>query len=298
MLMNHQPVLLKETLDAFPSAPNSIYIDGTFGQGGHSQALLKKLDQASYLFAMDRDPAAATYAEKISQKDKRFQFCRASFTHLKDYAIQYGIYGKVTGILLDLGVSSTQLDSAERGFSFLKEGPLDMRMDPTQGISAAKWIASVSVNEMADIFFHYGEERYSKRIAIAIDKERRLKPIQTTLHLANVIKAAHPHWPRRIHPATRVFQAIRIHLNQELSALKDCLTQSIEVLKPGGRLAIITFHSLEAREIKQFVREMSQSKATTFSIQWVNTRIKPSLEEIAINARARSAILRVIEKIN
>ena len=295
--IQHQPVLLKEAISALGVVPHGIYVDGTFGQGGHSQSLLSQLNHSGRLFAFDKDPAAHAYVQSEDNTDPRFQFCHTSFANLKQYAMQYGFYGKVNGILLDLGTSSTQIDHPDRGFSFSKEGPLDMRMDPTHGQSASEWIANASVEEMIDIFKRYGEERWSKRIAIAIDKERTSQAIATTVHLADIVKQAHPRWSHRIHPATRIFQAIRIHVNQELHELAQCLSQSIDVLAPGGRLGIITFHSLEAREVKHFVRSTLAVEDGTPSIRWWNTGIKPSTEEISTNPRSRSAILRVIEKI-
>jgi 16S rRNA (cytosine1402-N4)-methyltransferase len=295
--IEHQPVLLEEALSVLQIRPGGVYVDGTFGQGGHTQGILNQLGDSGYLLSLDKDPEAARYAQFKYKHNACFQLCQASFSQLKEYAIQYSIAGKINGILLDLGTSSTQLDQPERGFSFYKEGPLDMRMDPTQGKPASDWIAKASIEEMASIFKEYGEERWAKRIALAIDQERKRQPIETTLHLAHIVKQAHPRWTHRIHPATRVFQAIRIYINQELKELAQCLSQSIEVLAPGGRLAIITFHSLEAREVKHFVRSNISAYSDNPTIRWQHTGIKPSAEEISTNPRARSAILRVIEKI-
>ena len=252
----HQPVLKNEILEALKVTPNGIYIDGTFGQGGHTCQLLTKLNETGRVLAIDKDPTAAAYVMQNFPKEKRLQFCYNSFACIKEATEKYNLNQKVNGILLDLGTSATQLETPERGFSFQREGPLDMRMNPSQGISAREWLSKASTLEMATIFQKYGEERWSKRIAKAIAQKRQVQKIETTTQLAEIIKEAHPRWPRKIHPATRIFQAIRIHINQEIEELIECLRQSADILAPGGRIAVITFHSLEAKEIKRFMRQV------------------------------------------
>jgi 16S rRNA (cytosine1402-N4)-methyltransferase len=294
----HQPVLLEETVAQLQIKPAGIYIDATFGRGGHSAALLKQLGPHGRLFAIDQDPEAADWAKKNFPTEKRLVFLKGAFTHLAQWAREYAILGHVNGIILDIGVSSPQLADPSRGFSFLHDGPLDMRMDPTQGQTAAEWLATASIEEMANLFKNYGEERFAHRIAKALATERQRRKITHTTQLAALICQAHPSWPKRLHPATKVFQAIRIHINQELAALSDTLEQALAVLGQGGRLTVITFHSLEAQVVKRFVNQTLQfSKITAPPIKWVKKKIKPSNQETIHNPRARSAILRVIEKL-
>lgn len=290
----HYPVLLEEALTELQIIPEGIYIDGTFGQGGHSRGILEKLGSKGLLFAIDKDPNASTYITEQNKQDIRFQFSHASFDDLDKRVMQWGIMGKVNGLLLDLGLSSTQLDNPKRGFSFLKEGVLDMRMDPARGPSAFKWLAQASIEEMTDIFKKYGEERWSKRIAQAIYAAKKIQPIRMTTQLAEIVKKAHPRWPRRVHPATRIFQAIRIHINCELTTLQHFLEKSLDILAPQGRMAIITFHSLEAKVVKNFAHQMAKKQPGR--LQWAKKSIKPSSQEISDNPRSRSAILRILEK--
>ncbi|MCW8904365.1 16S rRNA (cytosine(1402)-N(4))-methyltransferase RsmH [Sedimenticola sp.] len=303
----HLPVLFHETLEALNIIPGGIYIDGTFGRGGHSAAILERLGRAGRLLAIDKDPDAVTYARSMFVDDARFEIQQGSFADLKRFSDAAGVDGQVNGVLLDLGVSSPQLDRAERGFSFLNDGPLDMRMDNSTGVSAADWLKVAEADEMAQIFKTYGEERFARRIARAIVEARIEQPIVTTRRLAEIVSAANPSWEKGKHPATRCFQAIRIHINRELDDLKACLDQSLRVLAPGGRLAVISFHSLEDRIVKRFMRDAERGDHFPAGIpvteQQRNSRlaligkaIKPSLQEVEENPRARSAVLRVAER--
>lgn len=306
---HHQPVLLTEVIENLAIDREGIYIDATFGRGGHAGKILSYLEKKGRLIAIDKDPAAVAYAKQQWGQDERFKIYQGSFKKLKEIALSAGILGRVSGILLDLGVSSPQLDQAERGFSFLRDGPLDMRMDPKTGISAAEWLACAHEKEIAQVLKDYGEERYAKRIARAIGEERKLRPIVTTVHLANVVKSAHPRWERHKHPATQTFQAIRIRINNELEDLKVCLEQSIEVLKLGGRLLVISFHSLEDRIVKRFIRQHAHEavelkKLPLLTAEWrpklksLGRGIKPDAYAIKANPRSRSAMLRIAEKIS
>ncbi len=303
----HQPVLLAETLENLAIQPEGIYVDATFGRGGHAQAILNQLGTKGRLLALDKDPDAVAYAKQYFN-DQRFTIKHGSFAELEKFLNSQKVYGKVNGILLDLGVSSPQLDEAGRGFSFMRSGQLDMRMDYSQGIDAATWISFVDEKELANILWQYGEERFSRRIAKAIVVARQEKPITTTDQLAKIVSAAIPSWEKGKHPATRSFQAIRIAVNHELDELKQGLLQSLGALQTGGRLLVISFHSLEDRIVKQFIQQ--QVRADQFpaklpikhihfqpEFKRLGRAIKPSLQEIAGNPRARSAILRVGEKL-
>lgn len=305
----HQPVLLSETLELLLIDPSGYYVDATFGRGGHSRAILQSLSEEGRLLAFDQDPEAIAFANQdpIFQ-DPRFKIVHAPFSQLSEQVNQLSWQGKISGILMDLGVSSPQLDTSERGFSFLREGPLDMRMNPTMGIDAATWIRQVDEKELADVLWQYGEERYSRRIARAIVTERKIQSIVTTTQLAEIIAKAHPRWEKHKHPATRSFQAIRIFINQELEELKTVLSQSLDALKIDGRLLVITFHSLEDRIVKRFLQDHSGHssiprglplKADEMGIRCrrVGGPVRPGEEEIVGNPRARSATLRVMEKL-
>ncbi|MFU8797817.1 MAG: 16S rRNA (cytosine(1402)-N(4))-methyltransferase RsmH, partial [Gammaproteobacteria bacterium] len=244
MMQAHTPVLLEEVLASLAIQSEGIYIDGTFGRGGHAKAILDKLGPQGRFIGIDKDITAIEAGKKLFPHDPRVTFVQGSFAEIRALAEQQAIMGKVNGILLDLGVSSPQLDIAERGFSFLKDGPLDMRMDVHSGLSAAQWLNTAKEEDIAAVLKEYGEERYARRIAKAICRER---PIETTGRLASIVSVAHPAWEKRKHPATRVFQAIRIFINNELEDLQRCLDQSVEVLAVDGRLAVISFHSLEDR---------------------------------------------------
>lgn len=305
----HQPVLLAEVVEYLAMDADGIYIDATFGRGGHAGEILRHLGKKGRLVAIDKDPAAVAYAQQQWGHDKRFKIYQGSFKCIEEITASEEITGLVSGLLLDLGVSSPQLDQAERGFSFLRDGPLDMRMDPRTGISAAKWLACAQEKEIAQVLKDYGEERYAKRIARAIGEERKLRPIVTTVHLANVVKLAHPRWERHKHPATQTFQAIRIRINNELEDLKSCLEQSLEVLKIGGRLLVISFHSLEDRIVKRFIRQHAHEavelkKLPFMPAEWrpklknLGRGIKPDAYAIKANPRSRSAVLRIAEKIS
>lgn len=307
-MATHQSVLLHEAIDGLAIKADGVYFDGTFGRGGHSSEILKHLGAKGRLFAIDKDPAAIQFAKDHFGLDTRFEIFHGSFARIGEFATQAGVFGKVDGVLLDLGVSSPQLDDPARGFSFMQQGPLDMRMDLTQAISAANFINEAEVNELAQVFREYGEERYAGRIAKAIVDARIRKPITTTLELAEIVKEANPKWEKHKHPATRVFQAIRIHVNQELTDLSSCLEQCIELLGIGGRLVAISFHSLEDRIVKQFMQAKEKGNRPPKEVpirheqlktnfKRVGKAIKPQAKEIDENVRARSAVLRIGEKI-
>ncbi|WP_367607171.1 16S rRNA (cytosine(1402)-N(4))-methyltransferase RsmH [Legionella sp. W05-934-2] len=306
-MSEHQTVLLNEAVAGLAVDADGIYVDGTFGRGGHSQAILSQLSDKGRLFAIDKDWQAISYAEELIN-DSRFTMIQGSFADIKILAEQYELMGKVNGILLDLGISSPQVDNPERGFSFMHDGPLDMRMDTKQPMDAKTFIMGSDEKTMAYVFKTYGEERFAKRIANAIVAARKIRPIETTLQLAEIVKAANPKWEKHKHPATRVFQAIRIHINQEISDLEQFLKHVLDVLTIGGRLAIISFHSLEDRVVKQFMRSMSEgphlprdvpvmTKDIIVPFRRIGKAIKASDVEIKHNPRARSAVLRIGEKV-
>ncbi len=302
--MSHISVLLHETIDALLAERNTgIYIDGTFGRGGHTRLLLSKLDENARVYAFDKDPQALAVAAELEKEDPRFKIIHASFADLKQELEQREI-GLVDGVMADLGVSSPQLDQAERGFSFMKDGPLDMRMDNSQGPTAAEWLVNIEEEALANVIYQYGEERYSRRIAKAI---KNAGYIDTTAQLAEIVKVAHPKWEKNKHAATRTFQAIRIAINKELEDIEVFLPQAIDVLKENGRLAVISFHSLEDRIIKQFIQKEStlaedtgwgypQEREDTRKLKKIS-RIRASEEEVKANPRSRSAWLRVAEKL-
>lgn len=302
--MSHISVLLHETVDAVLAERHTgIFVDATFGRGGHTRLLLSKLDENAQVYAFDKDPQAIAVAEQLAQEDARFHIIHASFAELKTQLNALGIM-QVDGIMADLGVSSPQLDQAERGFSFMHDGALDMRMDNSQGLTAREWLAQIDETELANIIFKYGEERYSRRIAKAI---KQAGDIATTAQLAEIVKQAHPKWEKHKHPATRTFQAIRIAINQELEDVEQFLPQAVDVLKPQGRLAVISFHSLEDRIIKQFIQAestLAQDDGWGLPQQTVDTRrlkkidrIKASEQEVKDNPRSRSAWLRSAERL-
>jgi 16S rRNA (cytosine1402-N4)-methyltransferase len=305
----HHPVMLQEVMAALHIHAAGIYVDATFGRGGHAAAILQRLDAGGRLIAIDKDPRAVEVARERSARDRHFTIHQGTFAMLECFAESEAVSGKVSGVLFDLGVSSPQLDAAERGFSFLREGPLDMRMDPTQGESAAAWLARADEANIAYVLKAYGEERFSKRIARAIVKARQEAPITTTTRLAGIVSAANPAWERDRHPATRAFQAIRIHINHELEDLAQGLIQSLRVLAPGGRLVVISFHSLEDRIVKRFMRDASRGgddlppglpvPAAAFkpTLRLVGKPQFPGASEVGANPRARSAVLRVAEKL-
>lgn len=309
MAHEHSPVLLDKVLENLVISPNGIYVDATFGRGGHASGILERLGPQGKLFAMDKDPSAVLCARQKFSHDKRFVIQQGSFAELKTFLTPFAVTGDISGVLLDLGVSSPQLDDAARGFSFMREGQLDMRMDTTRGVTAAEWIATVSESVLANVLWEYGEERFSRRIAHAIVQARESAPIGTTLQLANIIKIAHPNWQPGKHPATQSFQAIRIFLNQELEDLKKGLAAAYDVLALQGRLLVISFHSLEDRIVKQFIRGYEKGPEAalrrlpiknTFQpkLKSIGQAIKPDAEEIAHNPRSRSSILRIAEKLS
>ena len=302
--MSHISVLLHETVDALLADRNTgIYVDGTFGRGGHTRFLLSKLDENARVYGFDKDPQALEAAAILEQEDSRFKIIHASFADLKQELEARGI-GLVDGVMADLGVSSPQLDQAERGFSFMKDGPLDMRMDNSKGPTAAEWLVNIEEEALANVIFKYGEERYSRRIAKAI---KAAGYIDTTAQLAEIVKVAHPKWEKNKHAATRTFQGIRIAINKELEDIEAFLPQAVDVLKTGGRLAVISFHSLEDRLIKQFIQKestlaedtswgMPQEREDTRRLKKIS-RVRASEEEIKANFRSRSAWLRVAERL-
>jgi len=304
---NHVSVLMHEAVESLTLNGGGRYVDATYGRGGHSGHLLSRLSEAGQLLALDRDPEAIADAAVRFAAEPRFSIRQANFAALEDVLAQHGWLGKVDGVLMDLGVSSPQLDVAERGFGFSRDGELDMRMDPGSGISAAQWIRTVSEGELVQVFKEYGEERYAKRIAAAIVQARAEQPVTRTVQLAEIIKAAHPRWERHHHPATRCFQAIRIQINGELDAIRDALSASVKALRIGGRLAVISFHSLEDRLVKQALRRpvpdssiprhLPQPVQPPHPWKAVGKAIKAGKQELSTNPRARSAVLRVAERV-
>jgi len=311
----HATVLLHETVDGLALKENGIYIDGTFGRGGHSRLILSKLSANGRLIAIDRDPKAVAEAQKI--QDSRFHIEHSAFSDILPICEKLNLVGKIDGILLDLGVSSPQLDDAARGFSFMKDGPLDMRMDNSQGLSAAEWLQRVSEQDLAWVLKTFGEERFAKKIAKAIVDYNKSavqnggECLTRTLQLAELIAQTVPFKDKHKHPATRSFQAIRIFINAELDELEKVLASALAVLAPGGRLSIISFHSLEDRMVKHFMRKQSQGEAIPKGLplredqiqrnqrlKVIGKAIMPSEDEIAQNPRARSAVLRIAERLS
>lgn len=304
----HQTVLLREAVDALVTTAGGTYVDGTFGRGGHSRAVLQRLDAEGQLLGVDKDPEAAAAAAELAAEDPRFTFFHGSFALLPEQLRQLGI-GAVDGILLDLGVSSPQLDDSSRGFSFQHDGPLDMRMDTSSGETAAEWLARASAGEIAAVLKEYGEERFAKRIAGAIVDARAEAPITTTGRLAKIVSEANPRWEKHKNPATRSFQGIRIYINRELDDLVELLAQALTLLRVGGRLVVISFHSLEDRLVKRYMRDMARGDAVPAGVPILDSAlnrrmrllgksVRASTGEVAANPRARSAIMRVAEKIN
>jgi len=309
----HRPVLLNEVLEMLEIKPDGIYVDGTFGRGGHAGAILDRLGKKGRLLAIDKDPQAIAVAKKQFGEDSRFEIKRGSFSQLGQLVQKSGWLqaGGVNGVLLDLGVSSPQLDDPNRGFSFRQDGDLDMRMDPDAGQSAADWLAKADEYDIRKVLFEYGEERFAKRIVRSIVKAREETPIRTTGQLAALIREAIPakYHEKGKDPATRSFQGIRIFINDELNDVKTCLPQALDVLNPGGRLAVISFHSLEDRIVKRFMRDEARGdefppdlpvpqSALTPRIKLIGKPIRASEQEVAENPRARSAVLRVAERLH
>ena len=306
--MSHVPVLLNETLEQLCLGANGLVVDGTFGRGGHSQGILGELGPHGRLLAMDRDPAAVAAGRLLAAKDERFEIERGNFGDLRGLLEKRDMLGEVSGLLLDLGVSSPQLDDAERGFSFLADGPLDMRMDPDVGQSASEWLNVATEDSIRKVMFRFGEERAAPRIARAICACREERPLKTTSDLAAVVESVVRRKPGGKHPATKTFQAIRIFINGELEALETALNDSLEILAPGGRLCVISFHSLEDRIAKRFLRDHARVDPALSRLPIVPKSAEPRLrlparairagaDELAHNPRARSATLRVGERL-
>lgn len=306
---SHKPVLLEAVLEGLAVRPDGHYVDATFGRGGHSAAILQRLDERGRLLLLDRDPAAITVARQRFADEGRVDVIQGSFTLLKQAVEKTGMTGRINGLLLDLGVSSPQLDDATRGFSFMHDGPLDMRMDPGSGQSVADWLKVAEEHDISRVLRDYGDERHARRIARAICSAREAKPVTRTLELADIVSQAVPkrfHEPGR-HPATKTFQALRIFINRELDELRAVLPMAVDVLAPGGRLVVICFHSLEDRIVKRFMRDESRgdpypadlpvpAAALRPRLRLIGSARHPAADEIAVNPRARSAVLRVAER--
>jgi 16S rRNA (cytosine1402-N4)-methyltransferase len=306
----HITVLLEEAVEAIAVRADGCYLDGTFGRGGHSRLILQNLGTEGRLLGFDKDPQAIATGQTLAAEDGRFVIVQRSFAELGDEAQARGLAGNVSGILLDLGVSSPQLDDPERGFSFMNDGPLDMRMDPSRGVSAAEFVNTASAEEIARVFKEYGEERFARRMAGAVVARRETQPFERTGDLAEVLKVANPAWEKGKNPATRAFQGLRIHVNNELSDLEAGLEAALDVLEVGGRLVVISFHSLEDRIVKLFMRKLVKGEADNLPRnlpirhQAFEPRIKligkaqfASDEETRGNPRSRSAVMRVAEKL-
>jgi 16S rRNA (cytosine1402-N4)-methyltransferase len=306
---SHRPVLLQESLSGLNIKPDGIYIDATFGRGGHSAEILKQLSSKGRLIALDRDDTAIESAQRFID-DPRFSIHHVAFSNIEDVVNELELMCNIDGVLMDIGVSSPQLDDASRGFSFQKDGPLDMRMDRSSGISAADWLNKADLEEITMVLKTFGEEKFGKRIAHAVLEQRVIKPLETTAEFAQLIDKAVPVKDKFKHPATRSFQGVRIFINGELDQLNQGLEGAVNVLKSGGRLAIISFHSLEDRVAKRFIRKLSKGKEIPRGlpitqqeidadkmVKAMGRAIKPSAEEIALNVRCRSSVLRVAEKL-
>ena len=311
-MSSHQPVMLDESLTGLSVRADGVYIDATFGRGGHSAEILKQLGGSGSLHAFDQDPAAAATAWELQRAHSNFRFHSVNFSTLAEISTRENLTGRINGVLFDLGVSSPQFDDAARGFSFTREGPLDMRMDPRTGESAAQWLARAPEREIADVLWNFGEERNSRAIARTIVRVRASTPLTTTTQLAELILSTHRGARQKIHPATRSFQAIRIYINQELEHIARALEQAVAVLAAGGRLAVISFHSLEDRIVKRYLRDQARAAPSasaggnmSFSmtpaaeaprLALVGKAQFPSDAECSANPRARSAVLRVAER--
>lgn len=307
-MTEHSTVLLHEAIDALVVDPDGLYVDGTFGRGGHTAELLSRLSVKGSVIAIDKDLDAISAGNTRFSEDPRLSLIHGTFADLTNIIEQVGQQGCVSGVLLDLGVSSPQLDQADRGFSFMRDGPLDMRMDTSKGQSAAEWIASADEQEIAKVIKDFGEERFARRMAAAIVRQRAENPIERTVQLAKIVAEAHPAWERGKHPATKAFQAIRIFINRELADLDDLLHQVIDTLAIGGRLVVISFHSLEDRRVKRFIRDQHRGIKLPKNLPIpdvdrgvrlikVGKAIKPSADEVENNVRARSAVMRIAERV-
>ncbi len=308
--IEHQPVLLNEVLDGLNLKRDGSYVDATFGRGGHSSEILARLGKSGRLLVIDRDPEAIDAAERCFAGEQRVSIRQALFSELETAVAEQGMQAAVNGLLLDLGMSSPQLDDSSRGFSFTREGPLDMRMDPGTGLSAAQWLAGASEREISRVLKEFGEEKFHRRIARAIVHARDKEQLQlsTTRELAELVSRARPGKERNKHPATRTFQAIRIFVNRELDELQRCLEQSLRILAPGGRLVVISFHSLEDRIVKRFMRNHSKPDPMYAGmpevppearpvLKLIGKAVRPGPDEVADNSRARSAVMRIAERL-
>ncbi|EKO3407000.1 16S rRNA (cytosine(1402)-N(4))-methyltransferase RsmH [Vibrio fluvialis] len=310
----HISVLLHESIDGLAIKPDGIYIDGTFGRGGHSRTILSQLGPNGRLYSIDRDPQAIAEAQKID--DPRFTIVHGPFSGIAGYAQRYDLVGKVDGVLFDLGVSSPQLDDAERGFSFMKDGPLDMRMDPTSGMPVSDWLAQADLDDITWVIREFGEDKHARRIAkaiVAYRENEENEPLTRTSQLAKLISDAAPKsFKEKKHPATRAFQAFRIYINSELEEIDTALKGAASILAPQGRLSVISFHSLEDRMVKRFMRKESKGPEVPHGIpltqeqiralgsadlKTVGKAIKPSEQEVEMNPRSRSSVLRIAEKL-
>ncbi|MEZ8607399.1 16S rRNA (cytosine(1402)-N(4))-methyltransferase RsmH [Vibrio sp. 10N.239.311.G01] len=310
----HISVLLNESIDGLAIKPDGTYIDGTFGRGGHSRTILSKLGENGRLFSIDRDPQAIAEAQKID--DPRFTIIHGPFSGMAEYAERYDLVGKVDGVLLDLGVSSPQLDDAERGFSFMKDGPLDMRMDPTTGIPVSQWLVDADLDDITWVIREFGEDKHARRIAkgiIAYQENEENEPLTRTGQLAKLISDVAPkNFKEKKHPATRAFQAFRIYINSELEEIDTALKGAASILAPQGRISVISFHSLEDRMVKRFIRKESQGPQVphglpltedqikalgSADLKPIGKAIKPSKDEVDENTRSRSSVLRIAEKL-
>jgi len=304
----HQPVLLEEAISALNIKADGVYLDATFGRGGHTQAILERLNDDGRLLALDQDPQAVAYGRRLFDREERIEIIHGNFRQVASMVAERGLDKKVDGVLMDLGVSSPQLDDAARGFSFSRSGPLDMRMNPEEGESAMLWLASASLNDLTVVLKKYGEEKSARRIAQAIIAARKDREITDTKQLADIIVQAVPGYEKHKHPATRSFQAIRIFINEELQALEEGLRAAVSVLAVAGRLAVISFHSLEDRIVKRFMRDITSppkmpaglpimSADMVVPFRLVGKPVIASEEETKTNPRARSARLRVLERV-
>ncbi|EKO3487372.1 16S rRNA (cytosine(1402)-N(4))-methyltransferase RsmH [Vibrio fluvialis] len=310
----HISVLLHESIDGLAIKPDGIYIDGTFGRGGHCRTILSQLGPNGRLYSIDRDPQAIAEAQKID--DPRFTIVHGPFSGIAEYAQRYDLVGKVDGVLFDLGVSSPQLDDAERGFSFMKDGPLDMRMDPTSGMPVSDWLAQADLDDITWVIREFGEDKHARRIAkaiVAYRENEENEPLTRTSQLAKLISDAAPKsFKEKKHPATRAFQAFRIYINSELEEIDTALKGAASILAPQGRLSVISFHSLEDRMVKRFMRKESKGPEVPHGIpltqeqiralgsadlKTVGKAIKPSEQEVEMNPRSRSSVLRIAEKL-
>jgi 16S rRNA (cytosine1402-N4)-methyltransferase len=306
-MSEHITVLLHEAVDGLVIDADGLYVDCTFGRGGHSQLILDKLSEHGRLIGIDKDPRAIATGKELESRDARFKICHGSFADMQQMVSQVGEGKDVAGVLMDLGVSSPQIDEAERGFSFMKDGPLDMRMNTEDGQTAKEWVNSAKEEEIANVFYEFGEERCSRRLARAVVARREETPFERTLDLAEVIKVAHPRWEKNKHPATRCFQAMRIYLNNELGDLTHGLQVATDMLCKSGRLVVISFHSLEDRMVKHFIRDKEKGPQlppdlpimeTDYpkELKHIGKAIKASKDEVDMNVRSRSAIMRIAQK--